>query len=422
MRNLDLFDYANETQKKKASPLADRLRPKDLNDLIGQKHLVGDGKVLRRMIEADRLTSILLFGPAGTGKTTIARIVANMTDAEFRKINAVTGGIQDIRKVIKDAEENKKFYSKKTICFIDEIHRFNKSQQDSLLPFVENGTIILIGATTENPYFSINNALLSRMMVFRVNVLTPDQLKDVLKRALKDDEDGLGSYNVELKEEALEHIVKFSLGDARKALNALELAVLTTMPNDEGIRSIDLETVEESIQRPAVSYDKSGDNHYDVISAFIKSMRGSDPDATVYYLALMIEAGEDPLFIARRILIQASEDVGLADSNALVVAQNAYQAVERLGMPEARIILSHAALYLALAPKNNQAYRSIDRALASIRQGEIYPVPDHLKDAHYKGSRQMGHGVGYKYPHDYPGNFVEQDYLPEKLRNKKYFI
>lgn len=415
---MDIFDYNIEANKKE-SPLADRMRPGRITDIKGQKHILGPGKILNRLVEADRLSSMIFYGPSGTGKTTIGMAVANSVEADFNKINAVVSGIQDIKKIILKAEENKKYYNKKTILFIDEIHRFNKSQQDALLPSVETGLLILIGATTENPYFSINSALLSRTNVFEIKKLDEKDLMSILEEALKNKENGLGNFDVEISKEALVHITNFATGDARKALNALEIAVLSTVPDDKGLRKITLKEAENSVQRPAISYDKSGDQHYDVISAFIKSMRGSDPDAAVYYLALMLEAGEDPLFIARRILILASEDIGLADSNALTVALSAYQAVERLGMPEGRIVLSHAVLYCALAKKNNDAYISIDYALDSVRKGEIYPVPVHLKDTNYPGAAKAT--VKYKYPHDYPDNWIEQQYLPDKLIGKKFY-
>lgn len=417
---MDLFDYNSEINKKE-SPLADRMRPENINDIKGQKHILGPGKIINRLVEADRLSSMIFYGPSGTGKTTIAMAIANTAGADFNKINAVVSGVQDIKKIISKAEDNKKYYNKKTILFIDEIHRFNKAQQDALLPSVETGLLILIGATTENPFFSINSALLSRTNVFQIKSLENADLMNILGDALKNAEKGLGNMGVSISKEALEHIVNFAAGDARKALNALEIAVLSTTPNDQGQRKITLETAEDSVQRPAISYDKSGDMHYDVISAFIKSMRGSDPDAAVYYLALMLEAGEDPLFIARRVLIFASEDIGLADSNALSVALAAYQSLERLGMPEGRIVLSHAVLYCALARKNNDAYASIDYALSRVRKGEIHPVPEHLRDAHYPGAAKLGNGLEYKYPHNYPGNWVEQQYLPDKLIGEKFF-
>ena len=408
---LDLFDYSN-VNKKKNTPLADRMRPETIEDIKGQSHILGPGKLLNRLLMAERTASMIFHGPPGTGKTTVAMAIAKSSKADFNKINAVVSGVQDIKKIINKAEDNKKFYNQETILFIDEIHRFNKSQQDALLPSVEAGLITLIGATTENPYFSVNSALLSRLNVFPIKKLDKEDIKEILEEALTDKERGLGNYKINLSKEALDHIVYFASGDARKALNALETAVLSSIPDKEGIRKIDLEVAQESIQKPAVTYDKSGDQHYDVISAFIKSMRGSDPDATIYYLALMLEAGEDPLFIARRILILASEDIGLADSQALPLALAAYQAVERLGMPEGRITLAHAALYCALAKKNNQAYESINFSMKEIAAGKIYPVPNHLRS----------HGAeGYLYPHNYEGNWVSQQYLPDKLVNEKFF-
>lgn len=408
---MDLFDYSN-LDKKKNAPLADRMRPEKIENIKGQSHILGPGKLLNRLLKAEKMGSMIFHGPPGTGKTTIAMAIANSSQADFNKINAVVSGVQDIKKIINKAEDNKKFYGQETILFIDEIHRFNKSQQDALLPSVEAGLITLIGATTENPYFSVNSALLSRLNVFPIKKLEKEDIKEILEEAISDKERGLGNFQIDLKSDALDYIVYFASGDARKALNALETAVLSSMPDKEGVRKIDLEVAQESIQKPAVTYDKSGDQHYDVISAFIKSMRGSDPDATVYYLALMLEAGEDPLFIARRILIFASEDIGLADSQALPLVLAAYQAVERLGMPEARITLSHAALYCALAKKNNQAYESINYSMKEISNGKIYPVPRHL--------RSHG-GEGYLYPHNYEGNWVDQQYLPDKLINNKFF-
>ena len=417
---MDLFDFNSGV--KKESPLADRLRPERIEDIKGQEHIIGKGKIINRLVEADRLTSMLFYGPAGTGKTTIAMAIANSTGADFNKINAVVSGVQDIKKIISKAEDNKKYYSKRTLLFIDEIHRFNKAQQDALLPSVESGLLILIGATTENPYFSINSALLSRMHVFQVRKLQDSDLLEILKGALENQEKGLANFNAVVTEEALRHFVNYSCGDARRALNSLEVAVLSTVPDKDGVRRISIKEAEDSIQRPAISYDKSGDQHYDVISAFIKSMRGSDPDAAVYYLGLMLEAGEDPLFITRRILILASEDIGLADPNALNLALAAYQAIERLGMPEGRITLAHAALYCALAPKNNDAYKSIEHTISRIRQGSVYSVPQHLKDSHYQGAAKLANGIGYKYPHDYEGNWVEQQYLPDEIAGEKFFL
>ncbi len=417
---MDLFDYGNDL--KKDSPLADRIRPKTIEDIRGQSHIIGQSKIINRLLDADRLTSMLFYGPSGTGKTTIAMALSNTAKADFNKNNAVVSGISDIKNIIAKANDNQKYYSQKTILFIDEIHRFNKSQQDALLPSVESGLLILIGATTENPFFSVNGALLSRMHVFQIKKLSDEDIMAILHEAMTNNEEGLGLLDISADQDALMHMINYSGGDARKALNALEIAVLSTLPDKKGIRHINLAVAEESVQRPAISYDKSGDQHYDVISAFIKSIRGSDPDASLYYLALMLEAGEDPLFIARRLLIFASEDIGLADGQALLLTLAAYQAVERLGLPEARITLSHVVLYCAKAKKNNDAYRSIDYTLSKIRSGSIHPVPDHLKDAHYKGSAKLGHGIGYQYPHNFKGNWVEQQYLPDQLKQEKFYI
>ena len=409
---MDLFDFSTN-EKMENAPLADRMRPEKIDDIKGQAHILGPGKLLNRLLLADRIGSMIFHGPPGTGKTTIGMAIAKTSKADFNKINAVVSGIQDIKKIISKAEDNRKYYGQETILFIDEIHRFNKAQQDALLPSVESGLITLIGATTENPYFSVNSALLSRLNLFEIKKLEDADIKEIIKEALADKEKGLGTYKIEIDDSAIDHFAYFASGDARKALNALEIALLSSLPNEEGSRKIDLEVAQDSIQRPAVTYDKTGDQHYDVISAFIKSMRGSDPDATLYYLALMLEAGEDPLFIARRILIFASEDIGLADSQALPLALAAYQALERLGMPEGRIILSHAALYSALAPKNNQAYASINYAQNELRAGKVHSVPQHLRS--HKAE-------GYLYPHDYENNWVEQQYLPDEIKNEKFFI
>lgn len=418
---MNLFDTVGKQVAAKQAPLALRMRPRTLDDFVGQEHIVGPGKLLRRAIEADQLTSVIFYGPPGTGKTTLAKIIANTTKARFHQINAVTAGINDIRQVVGEAKDALGMYGHKTILFIDEIHRFNKAQQDALLPYVEEGTLVLIGATTENPYFEVNKALLSRSRIFALQPLEDDHLGELVKRAIVDTEQGLGQYRIELEDVALRHIVQMSAGDARSALNAVELAVLTTAPDEQGIRRIGLDVAEESIQKRSVSYDKNGDNHYDVISAFIKSMRGSDPDATLHWLGRMIYAGEDPRFIARRIVVHAAEDVGLADPMALVVATSAAQALELLGMPEARIPLAEAALYIARAPKSNAVITGIDQALQDMERKDVGQVPLHLRDAHYKGASQLGHGQGYLYPHNYPGNYVKQQYLPDKLEGTRYY-
>lgn len=424
---MDLFNYMNTQENTKSAPLAERMKPRNIDDLMGQQHILGKGKLLRRMIQADKIQSIILYGPPGTGKTSVARVIAASTHAEFETLNAVTSGVKDIREVIKKAEDALGMFGKKTILFIDEIHRFNKSQQDALLPYVENGTVTLIGATTENPFFEVNSALISRSTVFRLNALEPDDLIEILIKAINDTERGIGMFMPEVTQEGLEYLSVQANGDARKALNALELAVLTTKPNHEGKIFIDAHILSECSQKRQVQYDKDGDYHYDIVSAFIKSMRGSDPDATLHYLARMIYAGEDVKFIARRIIIAASEDVGLADSNALVVAKNAFEAVHMIGMPEARIILSHAALYVATAPKSNSAYLGIKKALMDVENGQIGDVPSHLRDAtsnKLKGKYDMkdsGEIKKYLYPHDYENHYVEQQYLPDKLVGRKYF-
>jgi len=410
----DLFDTL--AQNHKTEPLAYRMAPRNLDEYIGQSHVLSEGKLLRRAIDSDRITSLILYGPPGTGKTALARIIASKTKAHFQWLNATTLNIEEIRKNLAFARQRRN-KGEKTILFIDEIHRLNRVSQDALLPDIEEGNIILIGATIENPFFYLNSALLSRSHVFELKHLLEEDIITILTRALKDKERGFGNVKIDITPEALSHIAKSSDGDARKALSALEIAVLTTQPDKDGIIKIDTKIAEESIQKKHIVYDKSGDEHYDTASAFIKSMRGSDPDATVYWLAKMIYAGEDPRFIARRIIIAASEDVGIADPMALIVATQASQAVEIIGMPEARIILAHAALYVALAPKSNACYRAIEEALKDIETGMTLPVPEHLKDANYPGAKKLGHGKGYKYPHDY-GGYVKQDYLPEK---KKYY-
>lgn len=417
---MDLFDLVNEKNKKNYQPLAERMRPRTLDEFVGQEEIVGKGKLLYRAIETDNISSAIFYGPPGTGKTTLAKIIANTTKSEFKQINAVTSGVAEIRKAIDEATENLKLYGKKTIVFIDEIHRFNKLQQDALLPFVENGTIVLIGATTENPYFEVNRALISRSMVFQLKDIEVCDIKKVLRRALTD-ERGFKGTKIIIDEEVLDYFAQNSGGDIRKALNALEMAVLTSDKEDGAIK-ITIDDARECMQGKVLPYDKNGDNHYDTISAFIKSMRGSDPDAAVFYLAKMLEAGEDPSFVARRIVICASEDVGNADPMALVVASSAANAVEMIGMPESRIILSQAAIYVACAPKSNASYLAIEKAAEDVKNTGDAKVPPHLKDAHYKGAKDLGNGIGYKYPHDYKGNFVVQQYLPDSLKNKKYYL
>lgn len=417
----DLFSYGFQQQGGDNAPLAARLRPRNLDEFVGQKHIVGAGSLLRRAIYADRLTSMIFYGPPGTGKTTLAAVIANQTKASFQKLNAVTAGVAQVRQVLEQARERLKMYHQPTILFIDEIHRFNKGQQDALLPAVEDGTILLIGATTGNPYFSVNSALLSRSRIFELYPLTREDISTILDTALTDGERGLGKLRIELLPEARAHIINTADGDARIALNALELAALTTPPNQDGVIVIDRETAEQSVQRRAVRYDKDGDNHYDVISAFIKSIRGSDPDAALFWLARMLDAGEDPRFIARRLYIAASEDIGNADPLALLVAEAAFRAVEVLGMPEARIPLAQAVTHLACAPKSNAAFVALERATADARRSADSGVPNHLRDSHYPGAQGLGHGKGYKYPHDFPGNYIRQQYLPDSLADKRYY-
>ena len=417
---MDLFDYVREQNSDKESPLASRLRPTCLEEVVGQQHIIGKDKLLYRAIKADKLGSLIFYGPPGTGKTTLAKVIANTTSAEFKQINATIAGKKDMEEVVQQAKNNMGMYGKKTILFVDEIHRFNKGQQDYLLPFVEDGTLILIGATTENPYFEVNSALISRSSVFELKTLDKEDIKTLLRRAVYDNEKGMGSYHAEITEEALEFLADISGGDARNALNAIELGILTTERSEDGKIHITIDVAQECIQKRVVRYDKTGDNHYDTISAFIKSMRGSDPDAAVYYLAKMLYAGEDIKFIARRMMICASEDVGNADPNALTVAVSASQAVERIGMPEAQIILAQAATYIASAPKSNASYLAIGAAMESVKHQKT-TVPAHLQDAHYKGSAQLGHGVGYKYAHDYPEHYVKQQYLPDEIRDAKFY-
>ena len=417
---MDLFDYMRETTKEKESPLASRLRPTTLDEVVGQQHIIGKDKLLYRAIKADKLSSVIFYGPPGTGKTTLAKVIANTTSAEFTQINATVAGKKDMEEVVNKAKELKGMYQKRTILFIDEIHRFNKGQQDYLLPFVEDGTIILIGATTENPYFEVNGALLSRSSVFELCPLSQEEVETLILRAVQDEKKGMGSYHAVIEEDALHFLADLAGGDARSALNAVELGILTTPRSEDGMIHITLDVASECIQKRVVRYDKTGDNHYDTISAFIKSMRGSDPDAAVYYLAKMLYAGEDIKFIARRIMICASEDVGNADPMALNVAVSAAQAVERIGMPEAQIILSQAVLYVATAPKSNSACNAVFAAMDNVKKYKT-TVPSHLQDAHYKGSAKLGHGIGYKYAHDYPNHYVKQQYLPDEIKDAVFY-
>ena len=418
---MDLFEYMRNNTMEKESPLASRLRPSTLDEIVGQKHIIGEDKLLYRAIKADKLSSVIFYGPPGTGKTTLARVIANTTSAQFKQINATVANKKDMEDVVEAAKDSLAMYGKKTILFIDEIHRFNKGQQDYLLPFVEDGTLILVGATTENPYFEVNSALISRSIIFELQPLAKEDVKELIMRAVYDEEKGMGAYDAVIDEDAADFLADLSNGDARMALNAIELGVLSTNRGEDGKIHIDLATAEQCIQKRVVKYDKSGDNHYDVISAFIKSMRGSDPDAAVYYLARMLYAGESVTFIARRIMICAAEDVGMADPNALVVANAAADAVHKLGMPEARIILAEAAVYVATAPKSNASYLAIDKALEMVKNDETPQVPVHLKDAHYKGAAKLGHGIGYKYAHDYNNHYVKQQYLPDGLEDTVFY-
>lgn len=418
---MDIFEYMRSTEMEKESPLAARMRPRTLDEVVGQEHIIGKDRLLYRAIQADKISSVIFYGPPGTGKTTLAKVIANTTSAEFTQINATVAGKKDMEEVVAKAKDLQGMYGKRTILFIDEIHRFNKSQQDYLLPFVEDGTVILIGATTENPYFEVNGALLSRSIIFELKPLSQDAVKELLKKAVYDAERGMGSYKAEIDEDALDFLAELSGGDARHALNAVELGIMTTARGDDGKIHITLDVAQECIQKRAVRYDKDGDNHYDTISAFIKSMRGSDPDAAVYYLARMLYAGESVTFIARRIMICAAEDVGMADPQALVVATNASLAVERIGMPEARILLAEAATYVATAPKSNASYLAVDEALAEVERSGNLPIPPHLQDAHYKSAAKLGHGTGYLYAHDFPNHYVEQQYLPYELNGKEFY-
>ena len=418
---MDLFEYAKSKTLDQESPLASRLRPRTLDEVVGQQHIVGKDKLLYRAIKADKLTSVIFYGPPGTGKTTLAKVIANTTSASFTQINATVAGKKDMEAVVKQAQDDLGMYGKKTILFIDEIHRFNKGQQDYLLPFVEDGTIILIGATTENPYFEVNSALISRSIVFELHPLSVENIKTLILRAVNDKTDGMGIYNGVIDDDAVMFLAEISNGDARTALNAVELGILTTDPAQDGKIHITLEVAQQCVQKRALKYDKSGDNHYDTISAFIKSMRGSDPDAAVYYLSRMLYAGESVDFISRRILICAAEDVGMANPQALVVANAAAQAVHQVGMPEAQIILSEAVIYVASSPKSNSACNAIFAANEVVRSTVTAKVPAHLQDAHYKGSAKLGHGIGYKYAHDYPNHYVKQQYLPDGLEDSRFY-
>jgi len=417
----DLFEISARDAMLSEAPLAARMRPTSLEEFVGQEHIIGPGKLLRRAIESGEIGSAIFWGPPGCGKSSLAAIIAKTCKCDFENFSAVTSGVADVRRIIARAKERRRLYGRKTILFVDEIHRFNKAQQDAFLPHIEDGTITLIGATTENPYFEVNSPLISRSRIFRFEQLTNEQVEKVIRAALADEKRGLGKWNVILEDAALHHIVNLANGDARSALNALEMAVMTVPPNAEGKRIITLETAEDAVQHRAIQYDKDGDTHYDVASAFIKSMRGSDPDAALYWLARMIHAGEDPRFIARRLVIQAAEDVGNADPMALVLATAAAHAVEYVGMPEAQIPLAQATIYLACAPKSNASYVGINRALKDVAERRVKPVLVHLRDASYRGASRLGHGIGYKYPHDFPDNWVAQEYLPEGVQSQPYY-
>jgi putative ATPase len=418
---MDMFEHYSAEQKKKEAPLAARMRPGALHEFVGQKHLVGEGHVIRKAIEAGQVPSIILWGPPGSGKTTLAYVIANSTQAHFSPVSAVSAGVADLRRIIDEAKERYKLYQQRTILFIDEIHRFNKAQQDAVLPYVEDGTITLIGATTENPSFEVISPLLSRCQVLTLNPLAEDEIQIIIQRALSDELNGLGKLNVELDEDAMLHLIIMSNKDARVALNALEIAALTTPPDAEGKRYISLSTIEDAIQHKALRYDKAGDQHYDLISALHKSMRDSDPDASLYWLARMLEAGEDPLYIARRLVRFASEDIGMADPQALVIAVAAQQAVHFIGMPEGNLALAEAAVYLATAPKSNSLYQAYSQVQEEIKKGADEPVPLHLRNPVTPLMKQMGYGKGYKYAHDYPRHFVQQQHLPDSLQGKHYY-
>ena len=418
---MDLFEYMRNNTMEKESPLASRMRPATLDEVVGQTHIIGKDKLLYRAIKADKISSIIFYGPPGTGKTTLARVIANTTSAEFKQLNATVAGKKDMEEIIAAAKDNQGMFGKKTILFIDEIHRFNKGQQDYLLPFVEDGTIILIGATTENPYFEVNGALISRSNIFELKALSAEDIKELIKKAVYDKEKGMGAYDAVIEDDALEFLADVANGDARNALNAIELGILTTDRSEDKLIHITLEVASQCVQKRSVRYDKDGDNHYDTISAFIKSMRGSDADAAIYYLARMLYAGESVTFIARRIIILAAEDIGLADPNALVMAVSAAEAVHKVGMPEAQIILAEAVAYMANAPKSNSSYMAIEAAMEYVKNNKTLPVPGHLMDAHYKGASKLGHGDGYKYAHDYKNHFVKQQYLPYGMEDVKFY-
>jgi len=418
---MDLFEHQFQKEKDKEAPLAARMRPGALHEFVGQEHLIGEGHVLRKAIEAGKVPSIILWGPTGSGKTTLAYIIANATDSHFSPVSAVSAGVADLRQIIEEAKERRKLYKQKTILFIDEIHRFNKAQQDAVLPFVENGTVTLIGATTENPSFEVISPLLSRCQVLTLNPLTEDEIQIIIMRALKDELKGLGEMNVELDDDALLRLIMMSNKDARVALNALEIAANTTPPDAEGKRRISLNTIEDAVQHRFLPYDKGGERHYDIISALHKSMRGSDPDASLYWLARMLEAGESPLYIARRLVRFASEDIGIADPQALVIAMAAQQAVHFIGMPEGNLALAEAVVYLATAPKSNSLYQAYSEVQEEIKKGPDEQVPLHLRNPVTPLMKGMGYGKGYKYAHDYPEHFVRQQNLPDSLKGKRYY-
>lgn len=420
MENINFFEINKENQIKKNRPLAMRMRPENLDEFIGQTHLVGKDKPLYRLIKSDRITSMIFYGPPGTGKTTLANIIANMTSMDFVEISATSAGISDIKSVIDNAEKNLSMYSKRTLLFIDEIHRFNKKQQDTLLPHVENGLIVLIGATTENPYFEVNKALISRVQVLTFNRFTDEELKQMLNKALNDKVNGYGNLNIEISEQAVDYLIMTSNKEARTLLNSLEIAILSTDSKNDKIY-IDLDIIKNSIIKKAAIYDKDADEHYDTISAFIKSMRGSDPNAAIYYLAKMLVAGEDIKFIARRIIIFASEDIGMADPNAMNIANSTFQSIDVVGMPESRIILANAVIYMSLAPKSNSSYMAIDEAMNFVSNHNTYDIPNYLRDNHYEAAKNLNRGIGYKYPHNFDFGYVKQSYLPKEIKDIEFY-